>query len=472
MRFSSETTVADAFAGLAGDSAGEFELRDGSRIAVVGGGPSGSFFSYFLLKMADAIDLELEVDIFEPRSFKYCGPAGCNHCGGIVSESLVQILAAEGIVLPETVVQRGVESYVVHMDVGDVSIESPVHEMRIAALYRGNGPRESVEAKLESFDGFLQGMATDLGAQVVRQLITGVQWPDGRPELEFADHSTKTYDLVAVAAGVNSNFIKMLDDHPEGFQPPKTTRGYICEFQSTEEEILRILGSSVHVFLLDIPRFEFAAIIPKGPFATVVMVGDDLDEELVHAFLSDPVVRRTFPTDTVPCVCSCKPLINLGARKRPYGDRIVLVGDSGVTRLYKDGIGAAFRTGKAAATAAVFNGVSRDDFEQHFWPACRNIANDNAVGRIMFATNTIMKNSRITRRAMLKMAQKEQAKPGAKPHMSSLLWNMFTGSAPYTEMFRGTFHPGFIGNLAVSLGGALMPQKKNPKNANVNKGEA
>ena len=37
--------------------------------------------------------------------------------------------------------------------------------------------------------------------------------------------------------------------------------------------------------------------------------------------------------------------------------------------------------------------------------------------------------------------------------MSSLLWNMFTGSAPYTEMFRGTFHPGFIGNLAVSLGG-------------------
>jgi flavin-dependent dehydrogenase len=472
MGYSSETSVADAFAGLGSDSVGDFDLRDGSRVAVVGGGPSGSFFSYFLLKMADAIDLELEVDIYEPRSFQYCGPAGCNHCGGIVSESLVQILAAEGIVLPDSVVQRGVESYVVHMDVGDVAIESPVQEMRIAALYRGNGPRDGGDAPLESFDGFLQGMATDLGARVVRQLITGVQWPDGRPELEFADHSTKSYDLVAVAAGVNSNFINMLDDHPEDFQPPKTTRGYICEFHSSEEEILRILGSSVHVFLLDIPRFEFAAIIPKGPFATVVMVGDDLDEELVHAFLSDPVVRRTFPTDVVPCVCSCKPLINLGARKRPYGDRIVLVGDSGVTRLYKDGIGAAFRTGKAAATTAVFHGVSRENFEEHFWPACKSIANDNAVGRIMFATNTIMKNSRITRRAMLKMAQKEQAKPGAKPHMSSLLWNMFTGSAPYTEMFRGTFHPGFIGNLTVSLGSALLPQRKSAKTANVNNSEA
>ena len=49
--------------------------------------------------------------------------------------------------------------------------------------------------------------------------------------------------------------------------------------------------------------------------------------------------------------------------------------------------------------------------------------------------------------------------------MSNLLWNMFTGSAPYTEMFRGTFHPGFIGNLMLSLGSALVPRKKN---ANVN----
>ena len=230
-----------------------------------------------------------------------------------------------------------------------------------------------------------------------------------------------------------------------------------------------MLGTAVHVFLLDIPRFEFAAIIPKGPFATVVMVGDDLDEELVHRFLSDPVVRRTLPTDIVPCVCTCKPLINLGARKRPYGDRIVLIGDSGVTRLYKDGIGAAFRTGKAAAMTAVFNGLSKQDFEDHFWPTCRNIRNDNSVGRIMFATNTVMKNSRLTRRAMLRMAQKEQSRPGARPHMSSLLWNMFTGSAPYTEMFKGTFHPGFIGNLLLSVGSAFWPQRKN---ANVRSNEA
>ena len=100
MSLSGQQSVADSFSHLVEDEEKEFTLRDGSRIAVVGGGPAGSFFSYFLLNMAETIDLDITVDIFEPRSFKYCGPAGCNHCGGIVSESLVQILAAEGIVLP------------------------------------------------------------------------------------------------------------------------------------------------------------------------------------------------------------------------------------------------------------------------------------------------------------------------------------------------------------------------------------
>jgi len=349
------------------------------------------------------------------------------------------------------------------MDVGDVAIASPAGEQRIAALYRGNGPREGGDTPLESFDGYLKGMAVDRGARVVRKLITDVEWQDGFPRLKCVDGEASQYDLVTVASGVNSNFIKMLDDHPAGFEPPRTTRGYICEYRATEEEIQRVLGYTVHVFLLTIPRFEFAAIIPKGPFATVVMVGDNLDQELVHAFLQDPVVRKCFPTDATPCICSCSPLINLGNRKRPYGNRVVLVGDSGVTRLYKDGIGAAFRTAKAAATTAVFQGVSRKDFARHYWPACRTIVNDNTIGKFMFAVNTVFKHSRITRQAMLRMAQREQDRESAKPHMSSLLWNMFTGSAPYLEMFRGTLHPGFVSRLLGNLAAGIWPARNENK---------
>ena len=76
------------------------ELSEGSRIAVIGGGPAGSFLSYFLPEMASRVGLRVQVDIYEPRDFSRQGPPGCNMCAGIISESLVQILAAEGINLP------------------------------------------------------------------------------------------------------------------------------------------------------------------------------------------------------------------------------------------------------------------------------------------------------------------------------------------------------------------------------------
>ena len=43
------------------------------------------------------LEFRIEVDIFEPRHLDQFGPAGCNHCGGIVSESLVQLLATIGV---------------------------------------------------------------------------------------------------------------------------------------------------------------------------------------------------------------------------------------------------------------------------------------------------------------------------------------------------------------------------------------
>ncbi len=148
MRLSSQTSVADSFSSLVVDEGSDLTLKDGSRVAVIGGGPAGSFFTFFLLKMAEAIDLDIEVDIYEPRSFRRCGPAGCNHCGGIVSESLVQILAAEGINLPPEVVQRGIESYVVHMDVGSVAIQSPVgraaHRRAVPGQRPARGRRQPV----------------------------------------------------------------------------------------------------------------------------------------------------------------------------------------------------------------------------------------------------------------------------------------------------------------------------------------
>ena len=99
-------------------------LDSGARVAVIGGGPAGSFFSYYILDMAERMGIEIEVDVYEPRDFSRPAPHGCNMCGGIISETLVQNLAADGINLPSSVVQRGLDSYMLHTDVGKVRIDT------------------------------------------------------------------------------------------------------------------------------------------------------------------------------------------------------------------------------------------------------------------------------------------------------------------------------------------------------------
>lgn len=46
-------------------SQSEFQLSDGSRVVVIGGGPAGSLFSYFLLDMADLVGIKINLDIYE-----------------------------------------------------------------------------------------------------------------------------------------------------------------------------------------------------------------------------------------------------------------------------------------------------------------------------------------------------------------------------------------------------------------------
>lgn len=438
-------------------------LDDGARVAVVGGGPAGSFFAYFLLKMAAEVGLHLSVDIWEPRSFDRSGPGGCNHCGGIVSESLVQILATEGIKLPLDVAQRGIESYVVHMDVGSVRIASPVGERRIAALYRGNGPRTGEAMPWESFDGFVLKMAVGDGARVVRSLVSAIEWRDGLPNLLEAGGAASPYELVCVASGVNSRFVDLLEQAGVEIGRPETTRTYICEFRSDPETIQRILGDSMHVFLLDIPRLEFAALIPKGEFVTMCLLGEDVDQDLVEAFLHSPEVRRCFPVESTPCVCTCSPLINVRGPRRPYADRVVLVGDSGVTRLYKDGIGAALRTAKAAAETAVFQGISAEDFGRYYAPTCKAIAADNSIGKFMFTVTRGFKYARFSRRAIARMSRAEQESPSSARRLSAVLWNMFTGSAPYREILNDTLHPAFLAGMGWNLLLGALPRRHQTK---------
>jgi len=443
-------------------------LEDGSRVAVVGGGPSGSFFSYFLSEMASQIGLDVAIDIYEPKNFSGCGPAACNMCGGIVSESLVQMLATEGINLPPNVVQRGIDSYVLHMDVGSVRIDPPGKEKRIGSVHRGGGPRGSTERRWQSFDGYLLGLAAAKGATVIRERVESVAWVGGKPRLITKNGETPEYDLLVVAVGINGLGPKLLEglycqrssgslvsiigkgpqllgDLGVAYGPPKLTKTFICELPIGAENIQRYLGNAMHVFLLNLPRLEFAALIPKGDYVTGVMLGEDIDKELVNAFLNSREVKRCLPPDwEIPAdYCRCSPSINIRGAARPLADRVVFLGDCAENRLYKDGIGGAYRVSKAAARTVSLYGISAEDFRQHYLPACRKLATDNLIGKVVFFVTHWIQHLRFTRRGLLRMVAAEQ-RNGAHAGMSSVLWDTFTGSAPYRDVFRRTLHPSFL----------------------------
>jgi flavin-dependent dehydrogenase len=427
-------------------------LADGSNVAVIGAGPAGSMFAYFLQSMADTVGLDVSIDMYEPRSFCNRGPAGCNHCGGIVSESLVQRLVTEGVRLPDDVVQRGIESYTLHMDVGDVEIATPLMEKRIAAVYRGNGPKESQLLDTHSFDGYLLDMAREKRANLIPKLVTDVRRTADYMTVSCADKTEKTYDLVVLATGVNSRLMEMLEETSLEFSRPKRTKTFICEFDIGRDVIRETFGPSMHVFLLDIPRLEFAALIPKGDFVTLCLLGDDIDEELMERFFSSPEVRNCFPGGVIPPhACHCYPRINTHEAHPAYGDRLVMIGDSGATRLFKDGIGAAYRTAKAAAKTVVFHGVDAASFEKYYAPMCRRIANDNKVGKFVFGVATLVQRARFARRGVLRMTALEQRNADSAKRMSGVLWDLFSGSASYTNVLMRTLHPKYIASLIWNL---------------------
>ncbi len=436
-------------------------LGDGARVAVVGGGPAGAFFSYFLLNMARQVNLTLSVDIYEPRNFFVTGPHGCNMCAGIISEALVQNLALEGIHLPPTIVQCGIDSYTLHMDVGNARLDAPRHNNRIAAVYRGAGPLGSSSDEWVTFDGYLLAQAVTQGANVIRGRVEGVQRDEaGRLRVKARGYEPQTYDLLAVAAGVKTSFLKLFQPVEPGYQPPATMQTFIREYRLGAATVARHFGPSFHVFLLDMPGLEFAALIPKGEYVTVCLLGDASDN-LFENFLNMPEVKACMPPGWKPeqSSCHCSPRINVREAVQPFADRLVFLGDSGVSRLYKDGVGAAYRTAKAAAMTAVFDGVGAEDFRRRFWPLCRELATDNLVGKVIFAITSQIQHRRSARRALLAMTVDEQTKPDRQRRMSAVMWETFTGSAPYRAIFWRALDPRlwlpFLLRLAMS---ALRPR--------------
>ncbi|MBF0212246.1 MAG: hypothetical protein HQM00_01640 [Magnetococcales bacterium] len=445
------------------------ELTSGSRVAVIGGGPSGALSAYFLLDLARQTGIALEVDLFEPRNFNLTGPPGCNMCGGVISESLMQKMAAEGITLPRELLLDTIDSYVLHTDSGAASIR-PLHdEMRIASIFRGAGPlgaESQSPLPWSSFDRHLLEMAKGLGARHHARRVRRLDRDgEGRPRVyvqplkEEAAESGETerlfgvYDLLIGCVGLNGAGVRLFEALDFGYRPPKSDRAWVAELYMGAEEVRRRLGHAMHIFLLDVPGMKFAALTPKGHYVTFILLGDDVNEEVAKRVCHSPQVRELFPEGWEMPVrpCHCQPRINIGPPVNPFADRVVLVGDCASSRLYKDGIGAAYRMAKVCALTALTRGISAEAFREGYWPACQEMDRDNRLGHLLFSMDGLMRHVTLFRRAMLMVVREEQSRPHDPRRLSSALWDTFTGSAAYRHIFRRALHPVVMWRLIAAM---------------------
>ena len=413
----------------------DYQLHTNSKIAVIGGGPSGSLFSIFALKMAKMMGINLNLTIFENKDFTKDGPNGCNKCGGVISELLVQTLAVEGISFPAEVIQRGINSYVLHTNRGDVTIATPVLEKTIATVYRGGGPKGIQEKNKNSFDDFLLNYAKQEGAVHVPAKIEEIHYRK-KPILSSGGKDLMEADLLVGAFGVNSATHKLFENLNIGYERPSTTSAFVTELELGTEMVTHNFGSSIHFFLLPYPKnIKFAALIPKGGYVTLCILGKKIDQKTVDSLLNLPTVKKILPEKILnDKSCKCFPKLTISSAKGAFANRIVVIGDAGSTRLFKDGLGASYLMGKAAAKTAVLYGVSKKHFAEHYLPVYRRTHIDNVFGKYLYTITDIYKNYGLFTESMLEVIQKEQNRDEATRRLSTILWDVFTGNETYKNV--------------------------------------
>lgn len=438
-------------------------LKYGNNIAVIGGGPSGSFFSYFALKRAKERGLEINIDIFESKDFNCLGATGCNHCGGLISESFIQTLSREGIDIPVEMLQKDFNSYTIHLDKRSVELELPTEEKRVAAVHRGMGPKACRFDGKNSIDEYMLDVCKSNGANIIQEKVIELERNNERIILRTNNSFEKEYDFVVGAIGINQKAIELFKNVCPAITAPKKTRAHICEIHLKENQIKEYFGNSIHIFLLNLPNIKFAKVIPKGTHMTLVIIGENINKDSVDSFLESETFKKCFPPNIeLNKIISCRsyPFINIKNSKLNYADRLVLIGDASASRLYKDGIRTAYIAAEAAVNTVIDHGISEYHFKKYFTPTLNNLKHDNTFGKFIFSFLGVVQKTVLVKRAILRMLYKELEKPMKKRRVSAVFWDIYAGSVSYRSIFLRFFDLKILFSLGWNWGRAIFRKPK------------
>lgn len=431
--------------------AADMRLHPGARIAIVGGGPSGSFAALHLLRLARQRGLTISVTIFERKNFGRRGPAGCNKCAGLLSARTTRGLKELGLRIPESLVLSRLEGYILHLAGQAIPIVRPDPSRTILSVYRGGGPLHADLPSEVSFDDWLLTAACAAGAE---RIAANVRKISAGPLMELeTDLGQSSFHLVVLASGVNAR--------------PPILEG--LNYTAPDTDVMAMdeltLGASpsvaqrrqAHVYVGQQTGLIFGALIPKGNYLSLSLLGHDFAGDPVKAFLARGDCAWLDEAGATG-LCGCRPKIATTSARFFFGDRFVVVGDAGVTRLYKDGIGSAYQTAWQAAKTAFEIGISEQAFARGYAPLCRSIALDNQIGKLLFAPweGRHPKLYDLWERCWLHVLLSEEPLALREQRGHLAIWNLLTGDDTYWRILRDILN---VRTIAMLIVGFLVGKK-------------
>jgi flavin-dependent dehydrogenase len=427
-------------------------IYNNSKVIVIGGGPAGAFFSYYILKLAKEKNLNLDLSILEGKYFVRSGPPGCNFCAGVLSETLIKKMERIGIILPQEIAQSSVEGYCMLTKKGELWLTHPLHARKIATVFRGNGPLFSNITKNISFDDFLLREALKMGARVYYKKVSSIELPSKPEEKVLVKTEDETFeaDLVVGAFGLNTDFLEKVKRMGFGYKPPKVLKTCQTELKIGSEFVKEKFKDFIFILNIGIKGFRFSAIIPKGEYITITLVGnDDLTFSKMEKFLKEDFMKKLLPDGfSLPHQhCHCLPRIAVTSAKKPFTDRFVIIGDASCSRYYKNGIESALITASLAAETAINLGISEKDFRKGYWRKARKIIIDNFFGRLLFSLNDFIARADFIVESHIRIARSNSF---PSKILRNILWNMFTGNIDYWRIFLKSVNPFLLIYMAFS----------------------
>jgi flavin-dependent dehydrogenase len=459
--------------------------KNSQKVAVVGGGPAGTFFAIFLLREAKRLNQKMEVIIVEKKNaLKFeddrFWSKGCNFGAGGVSPRLSAIMEKARILVPPEIIRGEIDRIWIHGMWKNIPIKVP-NQMKMYSVFRGSLPYR-LDDRQTGLDAVLLGKAIEEGAQFLQGEAVGIKGSNGdMPELMVKLASGGEISIpasfVAVATGVNARagkdyrkipLIRSIQRMNSDFYPAKLRKTIVFELKVPREILEKNLKNEIYFIEYgskELP-LEHIALVPKGEHLTVSAIGKHIDkavlpkesQEIIKKIVALPQLKRILPNiANYPVACTCVPRMTVGVAKNPYAGKVALIGDAVGSRLYKDGLYSAFLTASRLAHIIMHKGTDKRTLDREYGKIVGWLSMDNRFGKIVFRLIRLAFSSPFLGRVLYQtFATELKKREKSRRPLGEVLWKIASGYADYKEILKDMFlfrtlSSVLIGGLAVTV---------------------